>query len=94
MSKEKFDSIAKKTDALVNRMDSFATKRRIRKDEARKRMADARIAGGQKKLDAQKTVDDEDEYDDSDDDEDDEKDCMPDTQLDPGSLSKRNFETQ
>ena len=91
MSKEKLDSIVAKTDALVKRFDGFATKRNMRKDAARKRMADARIAKDQKKLDSLQPVADEEE--DAYNDEDDEDDCM-DTQLDPGSLSKRNFETR
>ena len=88
MSKEKMDAIVTKTDALVKRMDSFATKRQMRKDADRRRMADARIAAGQSKLDAYAAVDaDEDAIDDSDE----EDDCMPDSQMNPGLLSKRNI---
>ena len=86
MSKDKIDSIVKKTDAVMQRFDSFATKRHMRKDAMRKRMADARMAAGQSKLDALAEVDAGDEIDDSDEDE---EDCN-DSQLDPGKLSKRD----
>jgi hypothetical protein len=85
MSKEKIDAIVKKTDAVVKRFDAFTTKRHMKKDAMRRRMADARMAAGQQKLDASKTVDDAFEEDDSDD----EDDCN-DSQMDPGKLSKRD----
>jgi hypothetical protein len=64
---EKLDQIVSKTDSLSKRMDAFMARRRLRQDANRKKMADARMAMNQRKID---------------------------TQIDPGSLSKRNTETQ
>jgi hypothetical protein len=48
----KLDEIVSRTDALTKRMDAFMAKRRMRQDAVRSRMADARIAKDQKKIDA------------------------------------------
>ena len=50
--KEKVDQIVSRTDALTKRMDAFMARRRMRQDAVRGRMADARIAKDQKKIDA------------------------------------------
>jgi hypothetical protein len=48
----KLDDIVTKTDALTKRMDAFMAKRRMRQDAVRGRVADARIAKDQKKVDS------------------------------------------
>lgn len=88
-----YADIAARADALVKRFDTFMTRRRLRQDEARRKMADARIAKGKKRLDDFAEahhprnangvfITGEGEE------------GTEDTQLDPGSLSKRNIETQ
>jgi hypothetical protein len=93
ISKEKLDEIVKRSDNLIGRFDAFMARRRVRQDAIRKKMADARIAKDQKKIDAFEEAEHprnaggtftigEGES------------SKEDTQIDPGSLSKRNTETQ
>ena len=49
---DKLDQIMSKADSLTKRMDAFMARRRQRQDAVRGRMADARIAKDQKKIDA------------------------------------------
>lgn len=51
MNKEQLDSLNFKLDNTMARFDTFMTKRRIKADQDRRKMADARIAKSQKKLD-------------------------------------------
>jgi hypothetical protein len=48
----KLDDIVSKTDALVKRFDAFTARRRMRQDADRIKMADARIAMNQRKVDS------------------------------------------
>jgi hypothetical protein len=93
LPKEKLDAINFRVDNLLGRFDAFMARRRIKQDAVRKKMADARIAKDQKKLDAFEEAEHprnaggtftigEGES------------SKEDTQIDPGSLSKRNTETQ
>lgn len=90
----KYADIAARADALVNRMDAFMARRRLRNDENRKKMADARIAKSKKRLDdfaeAHHPRNANGVFITGEGEEGSEKD----TQIDPGSLSKRNVETQ
>lgn len=89
---DKYADIAARVDSLTQRMDAFAARRRLRNDENRRKMADARIAKSKKRLDdfaeahhprnangVFVTTEGEEGKDD--------------TQIEPGLLSKRNTET-
>jgi hypothetical protein len=86
--REKLDQIVSMTDMLVKRFDAFMARRRLKQDADRKKMADARMAMSQKKIDAFEEAvhprtqggifapkGEE---------------AKEDTQLDPGKLSKRD----
>ena len=87
----KLDAFIEKADACMKRFDAIRARRDMRKDSDRRKMADARMGKSQKKLDAFEeahhprnaggifTVGEGDEP-------------KEDTQIDPGSLSKRNIE--
>jgi hypothetical protein len=47
----KLKQITDRADAITRRFDAFMTRRRLRADEDRKKMADARIAQSKKRLD-------------------------------------------
>lgn len=49
---EKLDQIVSQTDALTKRMDAFMARRAIKRDADRRKMADARTAMNQRKVDA------------------------------------------
>jgi hypothetical protein len=95
VDKAKIDQIVLRADNLISRFDAFTTKRRMRKDADRKRMADARIAKDSKKLDSLKKPDDYTEakhprnangvYVTGEGEE-----GKEDTQMDPGCLSKKD----
>jgi hypothetical protein len=58
VDKAKLDQVAFRADNLIARFDTFMTKRRMKADADRKRMADARIAKDSKRLDSIKRPDD------------------------------------
>jgi hypothetical protein len=86
---EKLDQVIAAADALTKRFDAFMARRRLKQDADRAKMADARMAASQKKIDAFEeaahprnaggvfTTGEGEEG-------------KEDTQLDPGLLSKRN----
>jgi hypothetical protein len=80
---DKFSEISSRVDSISSRLDAFMTRRQMRKDAQRKKMADARIAKSQKRLDAQKAKLDKAKADA-------EVEEKKDTQMKPGSLSKRD----
>lgn len=51
---DKYADIAAKADSVIKRMDAFMTRRQLKKDEQRRKMADARIAKARKRLDKAK----------------------------------------
>ena len=58
VDKAKLDQVAFRADNLTARFDTLMTKRRMKADDDRKRMADARIAKDSKRLDSIKRPDD------------------------------------